>query len=122
MTSTTIERAAAKARASVATIPSQDAPRQAIPIEGWYFGIEASYGNVDETKPSVVASPYAGPAELIEWGLSNLSRLDVLLLALTDATGLDVEPEDLAGAIRHFTQQAYAAIRAGADRMESNAS
>jgi hypothetical protein len=95
--------------------------KEQISIEGWCYGINRVPGTLDVSRPPVIANPEAGALELVEWGLAQMAQLEVLMEVIgcaSDLGGMD-DTGLVISAIRHFTQQAHAAISAGADRMKT---
>lgn len=71
--------------------------------------------------PAVVVNPNASAHDLANWAFGNLRQANRLLAVIGCAgpSGVVEDPAELAGAIRHFTDQAQAVLQAALERMES---
>jgi hypothetical protein len=68
---------------------------------------------------AVIVNPEAQPIELVSWAAGQIEQ--TLVLASIIGTGathpLDIDPAEVAGALRHPLEQALTVLRAAADKM-----
>lgn len=69
--------------------------------------------------PAVVVNPNASAQDLANWAFGNLRQANKLMAVIGCAgpSGVVEDPAELAGAIRHFTDQAQTVLQAAIERM-----
>jgi len=90
---------------TVHTMPNAAAPPALpapVPVRGWAVDPDG--------QPAVVINPAATDGERMAWAFGQLQQLNVLLEILACQDDSMTEGALLAGAIRHFTQQAQCVL------------
>ncbi len=85
--------------------PPAAKPAPVVPVQGW----DNEYtGDV----PAVVLNPHAGPLARVAWALGQLTQVNNWLRVMNVESISDgSNPNELAGAILHFTEQAESVLK-----------